>query len=789
VSFSIEKQDSSTLLVQQERDLKTPLLWLYAVLTTFIFIGLLIATNLVRNQLEDDIRVAELLLAKAVAAQIDTSHLDTNALEPHIQKWFDSIDNQQPRMLNIVKQSGEIVAHVSRNTNVPTGLEWQNWQRFAIRQALNDSSGTYISSDPDANRWLLVSAPTQISDTFVMLQRPAKYAFGASRVLNQGIILVGVVFFASTLLFWTYLSRRIISPLAELEAYSGLIRWRGSVRGKSEHTRLEELSKRQDQIGNLAQSLIAMEQDIAVRFMQLSTLLETGRIVASSLDVAEVINNILDQVQQLLHVERCAIVVMDQRIGLFRIRASRGLSEAYAEQLRIAPTEPNSPSMRALRNQEPVQVANTETDLAFSPLRPRASEEGYRSVLAIPLQTQHAPPAVLLIYKDEPYRYSFTEMELASSFAHHASIAMDNAALYARSDERLQEQTSRLESIVESLNDGLILESPSGQVLYCNQQAADLCELPRRVARRKRTEELIDQLFNKAAERETAVQALTAVSSNSGTRSFDLPQVLENGRLRDLRISIFDVTDANGELLGRGQLWQDITLDKELDRMKSALLSTVSHELRTPLATIKGYASTLLANDIEWDAAAQREFLQTISNETDRLTNLVKNLLDMSRIEAGILDMHCELYSLNDVVNQVVQGFRPRLDNRILFNLTPTLPPVLMDVPRIGTAVRNLIDNAVKYSPPESQIELETTIQIGAVQLTVRDYGPGVPQELHNKIFDRFVRADNRLTRQVGGTGLGLAICKGFIEAHEGTIWVKSSNPGIIFGFSLPLTN
>jgi signal transduction histidine kinase len=362
---------------------------------------------------------------------------------------------------------------------------------------------------------------------------------------------------------------------------------------------------------------------------------------------------------------------------------------------------------------------------------------------------------------------------------------MENAALYELTDEKLREQTRRLEAIVESLDDGLVLESESGRVLYCNQRALNWLQLARKQAREHSAAQLMQLLL---ARTDDPAAILEAERVDKGKDySLYLPPLRVYGRKHDLRIHLFDVTDAKGEFLGRGQLWQDVTRDKELDRMKSALISTVSHELRTPLATIKGYASTLLASDVEWDEASQRDFLNTISLESDRLAKLVKNLLDMSRIEAGMLNINCESYSLNALLLEVVGGFQPPLENRLDQSLADDLPSVWIDVSRIGTVIRNLLDNAVKYSAAGSTIELATRRANGQVMLTVRDHGPGIPEELQDRIFDRFVRADDRLTRQVGGSGLGLAICKGFVEAHKGQVWVDPEADGAVFGFSLPL--
>lgn len=753
-----------------ERDLRSRLMWFYILFAGLMLVTAVFVARLMTNRLKTEADQAALRLAYTYAAQVDTA----------VPATLDATIT-----LFVLTAEGEMVTAVNAPPT-PNTLNWRIWQSNVWRQIRAGGAGTFTSTDPDGQSWLFAFAPSPSGTQMAMTQESTAVAYAPVRTLNQMWIVALIMFIIGGVFSWELLSRQVIRPLEQLREYSGLIRWRGRMQAE-EKKQLDALAQRTDQIGDLARSLMAMEDDINNRFLQLSTLLETSRVVASSLATKDVLNNILDQVQNLFEVECCAIVALNKRADVFRVRVSRGLSEAYVAQLRIAPSEPNSPSMRALRNQEPIQVSNIETDLAFAPFRPRARAEGYQSVLAVPLQTVHSPPAVLLLYKSNPYRYSFTELELATSFAHHASLALENAALFARTDEQLQEQTRRLEAIVESLEDGLILEGIDGRVLYCNHQASNWLRLSRLEARQQTGAALFERILHTSPHPDIARQQYKTAVAGHGERTFDLVQQ-DNGHGRDLRIHLFDVTDNDGEMLGRGQLWQDISQDKELDRMKSALLSTVSHELRTPLATIKGYASTLLASDVKWDAAAQREFLQTISDETDRLTTLVKNLLDMSRIEAGLLHIQREVYSLNDLIVEVIGGFDRALNGRIQSHLAPDLPPAPMDIPHIGAVIRNLVENAAKYSPAEQPIELATAVQVDAIEFTVRDYGPGIPPALQEKIFDRFFRADNRLTRQVGGTGLGLAICKGFVEAHHGRVWVQSARPGTIFGFALPLS-
>jgi PAS domain S-box-containing protein len=759
----------------RQPDLRMRLLRLYLIVAALVFSIVLLFAFVMRNRIQRDVIDAQLALAQALTVEIDSAEPVLSAVE--------TLPPTIPSSYAII--AADMAGNIIWQTDPPTDSAWQRWQQTALHSARLNPDMSLTTVDPDGSRHLVVAAITP-DDGIILVSQPTRIAYATADRLVVGIVLVvGIPMLLGVGIWWA-LSRKYIDPLSQLVDFSEAIRWRGHLR-EDEYAQLHELAQQQSQLGTLAESLLAMERETNHRYLQLATLLETSRVVASSLDVDEVIGNILTQVETLFAVQRCAVVALDQRAGVFRIRASRGLSAEYVTKLRIEPSEPTSASMRALRKQMPIQIADTETDLAYTPFRARSEEEGFRSVLAIPLATVHAQPAVLLLYKAEPYSYSYSELELASSFANQATMAMENAALYAQSDERLQEQTRRLEAVVNSMSEGLILESLAGQILLCNQQAARMIGMERDRVKHVDSAEILRTLLNSAEDPELIFNHYRTALTATGDNTFDLTRETAQGRRQDLRIHSFGVTDARGQLLGRGQVWQDITHDRELDRMKSALLSTVSHELRTPLATIKGYASTLLAPDVQWDEASQHEFLQTISNEADRLAALVKNLLDMSRIEAGMLEIQRETYSLNDIIPQIISTFAPDVRDRLRLAMDADLPPVPVDVPRISTAARNLVENAVKYSPPDTPIELITRRSNGSVQFAVRDYGEGVPLNVQTRIFERFYRLDNTLTRRVGGVGLGLSICKGFVEAHDGNLWLQAEDPGTTFGFSLPI--
>ncbi len=185
--------------------------------------------------------------------------------------------------------------------------------------------------------------------------------------------------------------------------------------------------------------------------------------------------------------------------------------------------------------------------------------------------------------------------------------------------------------------------------------------------------------------------------SEEQQEAFILPLVHPDG-LRYIRLKGFTVSDARNVEIGRGQILQDITREYEIDRMKTSLISTVSHELRTPLASIKGYATTLLADDVNWEVQSQLEFLGIISHEADRLSDMVDNLLDMSRIETGSLTLSKTACALDHIIQEGIDRVEGVSARQIQIEIQPDMPPVYVDAYRIEVVVRNLVENAIKYS-------------------------------------------------------------------------------------------
>ncbi len=226
---------------------------------------------------------------------------------------------------------------------------------------------------------------------------------------------------------------------------------------------------------------------------------------------------------------------------------------------------------------------------------------------------------------------------------------------------------------------------------------------------------------------------------------------------------------------------------RELARMQDEFISTISHELRTPLGMIKGYVTTLMREDTNWDSETRLEFLEIVDEEADRLRELIDNLLDSSRLETGTLGMTLEPTKLSTIIRDSVsrtQAVYPNMEVEI--DIGDDIPVLQADPTRIAQVMDNLLSNANKYAPG-SPIAVASDRRDNVVEIGVQDGGPGIPPEHVPHLFERFYRVPEQ-TSNVRGTGLGLYICRKIIEAHSGEIGVESQEgSGTRIFFTLPI--
>ena len=255
-----------------------------------------------------------------------------------------------------------------------------------------------------------------------------------------------------------------------------------------------------------------------------------------------------------------------------------------------------------------------------------------------------------------------------------------------------------------------------------------------------------------------------------------------------------DLTQANVTLRNLADLRQRLleieraalAESEHANRMKLQFLSTVSHELRTPLTSIKGFAMTLMADDVSWDTETQQSFIAIINEEADKLADLVDQLLDLSQLQAGkfrIRPVQAQLPEILSVAMAQLEAISAQ--HQLILNVPSELPPIMADTQRIAAVLVNLVGNAAKFSPPGTPISVSVIQQDTGIQVDVRDDGPGIAVENREHVFDTFWQPD-RLDNPTKGAGLGLAICKGIVTAHGGTIWVADVSSGTTISFTLP---
>ena len=685
-------------------------------------------------------------------------------------------------MIGIIDDHGRLVA-----TPIREQILWTVSNELpGADRALQGSVASSISQGMDGQDWLFSAVPVPDAGWAVVVQRPTREALAVVEQFHLWLLAAALLFAVGGLLFWLLLLTRVIRPLHLLAVQHQ------ALPASLEAMAADGFVARDDEVGDLARSLVRLERDGLEKLGELRTLLETSTAVVGSLDPLAVVSKIIAEVRRLVNVQAAAVLLPDER-GVLRVLVSDGHSPYYRQALSLSPENVGSSAVSALRDGKPVQKLLGPWQATPS----LAYDEGFRSVLAIPIISRHAGGVVLLVHRTEPHPFKQNEIDLLLTFANYATLAWEHAVLYERSDERLREvarenerlyqqasqEKQKLEAIMGSMSDGLVLTGADGTILYANLGASTIAGLPS-VALVHRPISVLYAAFRAAAVDPVQCERILAQAEAAATSAEWVVEIMQNGRRCAIHLRQFDVGDLSGLAIGRGLLLRDVTREREVDEFKTTLLAAVGHELRTPLAAIKGHASTLLQEDVSWSLADQRHFLQTISSEADRLALLVSNLLDLARQEAGLLLLKREPVRVQDIITRVVE--RSRHPTTVLsLTIAPDLPAVNIDSARVEIVLQNLVANALIYGASEVCIDVERRDE--CIVISVADNGPGIePDELPH-IFERFYRARHGHQKHSGGTGLGLTICKAFIEAHGGEIWVESNVQGTTISFSLPL--
>lgn len=349
---------------------------------------------------------------------------------------------------------------------------------------------------------------------------------------------------------------------------------------------------------------------------------------------------------------------------------------------------------------------------------------------------------------------------------------------------RLINEEKKLSSVLNSVAEGIVYLDLERRIVLVNPASQRLLQC---------AEDVVGKSVDAVLEPEVAElvfpQAYSNASSNR-TRSHEVTVVRDDGKIA-LKVVSSPALYEDGTPIGTVFVLDDVTRDKEIEQMKSDFVALVSHELRTPLTSIYGYTRLILDGKTGGINDTTRDKLVRVERQALRLSHLIGDLLDLSRIESGRLEIRSEPISVREIASSRLEDCRPQADEKgieLAFESADDVPNALGDSERIGQVITNLLSNAIKFTPVNGQVRVRLRREGNLVSVQVIDSGSGIPVEERHKIFDKFHQVSSVHTRQQGGTGLGLAIAKSIVEAHGGHIWVDSElGKGSDFRFVLPI--
>ncbi len=553
-----------------------------------------------------------------------------------------------------------------------------------------------------------------------------------------------------------------------------------------------------------------LEQRVAERTEELArehefsqTLLRISTELSSSLDLDHVLNRSLDFLNQTTGSEQASIMLLRPGEPHLVYRAGLGFVSQPPTGGRPSSFKPGEGlASWVIENRRAVIIQDLLEDPRW--VKNRGETALHRSVIAAPLTVGEDALGALLLYHRKPNHFTESQLDSVQAAANQFAVAINNGELYRLIRDQAEDlgvmlraqqvEASRSKSMLEGVADGVLVTDNRGIITLFNQAAEVILDLESRSVVGKSLEDFIG-LFGGAAQ--TWMQTIRRWSQQPADHQQSgevyAEQIdLEVGRV--VSVHLAPVSYKN-EFLGTVSIFRDITHQVEVDRLKSEFVATVSHELRTPLTPIKGYVDFLLMGGAGPMNPEQAQFMDIVKINVDRLSILVTDLLDVSRIEAGKVILSNQPVDVREIAEDVLAQTRLQSEEEkkpftLKLEAEPNLPRAYGDVQRIRQILGNLVDNAYKYTPMHGYIEV-VLHQVGDdLQVEVKDNGIGIFPGDRERIFERFFRGENHLVMATAGTGLGLSIVKELVEMHKGRLWLESSGvpgEGSTFSFTLPI--
>jgi PAS domain S-box-containing protein len=510
------------------------------------------------------------------------------------------------------------------------------------------------------------------------------------------------------------------------------------------------------------------------RVRQRDYLLEISRALTQELDLDKLLGRILYISAEMLAGQGGLIALRSEKGG-WKVATSLGIPASLARYLE--PLLAEIPD-----NEDPARFELPEVNRLLQNIA-RTVGLGLFTGVGLPLITREKVIGVIFVFRNYAGIFSSNDRALLQDFANQAAIAVDNAQLY----QQVRQEKQRMDALLDSAADGILIISPAHIITRANPAFARMLEEPIVNITGKSHEEAInltcheDMLTLEQAEAGGWPLTPNATLYVEG----DLQRI--SGVSLPVGITYAPLVSLEGNLLNIIATVRDITRFREAEELKSTFISVISHELKTPVALIKGYVGTLRREDANWDREIVKDSLAVIEDEADRLTGLIENLLDASRLQAGGLSLNLSDVALDAVADTIAKRFQIQSSiHKISVDFPANFPIITGDETRLEQVLANLISNGIKYSPQGGKIVINGQVRPSHVIICVSDTGPGVAPEDIPHIFDRFYRSSNA-KRTTKGAGLGLYLARAVIEAHGGRIWVDPQpGNGARICFSIP---
>ncbi|MCR4442413.1 MAG: ATP-binding protein [Peptococcaceae bacterium] len=518
-------------------------------------------------------------------------------------------------------------------------------------------------------------------------------------------------------------------------------------------------------------------RELVLKNKELSVLYAVASAVSTTRALSDVLANVAQEIVSLFEAEVVTIwVTKDREDRLIHCTSDcpDAQKKEYERFLEVY-------SKQAILDGKPVIIQ--ELDKKIGPASFRGGGKRLVSLVSVPIIHDNNILGTITLASCLPNRFSRQELAIMQAINSQLAVVITNVSLF----NVINEEHNTLLAVMDSINEGLVLFDAKATIIYVNPVFSRIFGM---------------EEFNWQGLTFQGLQGfLSYFDANipyedlwddfKKKKAFQHREAMLNlkDKTRHYLILGFPVM-SNQNFIGYGYLFRDITREKEVEYLKNSILSTVSHELRTPLTTIRGSAESLLRKDVGWPEEEKREFLVGIVEESKRLQDLIDNIMDMSKIEAGVLGLDLHVIDIRKVIHRVLCRFKQRFQP-VQFSVehAPDLPLVCVDERRIEQVLSNLVENGIKYSKETPYLVIKTAYlkEQDMVKVSVIDHGIGIDPEYYEAIFERFYRINHAAGKEAGGSGLGLSISKGIVEAHGGRLWVASNKgQGSQFDFTIP---